>query len=97
MITDMPRRSQPQPPRQPLGLPTNVRLPFEQRTALEVIAAARTVSTGHVIREALQRYLSEFVDERGQTILEAAAAGELDDFTVPDLGEDDDVGATESA
>jgi predicted DNA-binding protein len=80
MLSTMPRRSQPQPPSRPLGIPTQVRLPQETREALGAIAQARDVAIGQVIRDAIDAYLDGFEDSRGRTLREAADEGDLQGF-----------------
>lgn len=76
----MPRRAQPQPPRQPVGVPTQVRLDPAQRAALQLIAEQDAVAVSAVIRRAIDTYLDAFEGSDGRTLLDAARRGDLDDF-----------------
>ena len=88
MIPSMPARNQPSTAQPQLGLPLSIRLTPDQRTGVDVVAAARGVAVGTIIREAVVQYLEGFTGPRGETLLQAVEAGEFDQIVIPDLGDE---------
>ena len=100
MIQAMPRRDQPQPKPALANVPMSIRLTRVEREGLGLIADARLVSVGTLIREAIDDYLDRFEDASGQTLrqaLEAEHGIAVEDFdhgvgtidVEPDLGSSD--------